>query len=147
MAQKLIGWLVTATVGFLWIFAAQPQRHSPLLAQAPKTDTLAVAQRTDKGVVVCVSPIAAEIGATILRRGGNAVDAAIAVAFALAVAWPEAGNIGGGGFMMVAPPRQPVVCLEFRETAPQAAPVDLLPMAKSARGRLRQLEFQVQSVV
>ena len=78
-----------------------------------------------RGMVVSVSPPATRAGVEILRRGGNAVDAAIAVEFALAVAWPEAGNIGGGGFMMVHPgpgrPDQPVVCIDYREVAPRRA--------------------------
>jgi gamma-glutamyltranspeptidase/glutathione hydrolase len=73
------------------------------------------------GMVVCVSPPAAEVGVAVLKKGGNAVDAAVAVAFAMAVTWPEAGNLGGGGFMMVAPPGKPVACVEYRETAPAAA--------------------------
>ena len=74
------------------------------------------------GMVVSVSSPATEAGVNVLRAGGNAVDAAIAVEFALAVSWPEAGNIGGGGFMMVHPPDgQEVVCIDYRETAPQAA--------------------------
>lgn len=73
------------------------------------------------GMVVSVSPQATEVGLQILKSGGNAVDAAIAVEFALAVTWPEAGNIGGGGFMMVHPPGQRAVCIEYRERAPEAA--------------------------
>jgi gamma-glutamyltranspeptidase/glutathione hydrolase len=77
------------------------------------------------GMVVTVSPPATRAGLEILAAGGNAVDAAIAVEFALAVAWPEAGNIGGGGFMMVHPgrdqPTQPVVCIDYREIAPRSA--------------------------
>ncbi|MGL5095633.1 MAG: gamma-glutamyltransferase, partial [Planctomycetia bacterium] len=56
-----------------------------------------------KGMVVSVSRPASEAGLAAIRQGGNAVDAALAVSFALAVAWPEAGNIGGGGFMVVHP--------------------------------------------
>jgi gamma-glutamyltranspeptidase/glutathione hydrolase len=75
-----------------------------------------------QGVVVSVSSPASEVGLAVLQDGGNAVDAAVATAFALAVTWPAAGNIGGGGFMMVAPGKgQPPVCIEYRETAPAAA--------------------------
>jgi gamma-glutamyltranspeptidase/glutathione hydrolase len=73
-------------------------------------------------MVVCVSAPAADVGLAVLKEGGNAVDAAVAVAFALAVTHPSAGNIGGGGFMNVFPggKRNPVV-VEYRETAPAAA--------------------------
>lgn len=77
-----------------------------------------------QGMVVSVSPHATRAGLDILKQGGSAVDAAIAVEFALAVVWPEAGNISGGGFMMVHPGdgRRPV-CIDYRETAPGAASV------------------------
>lgn len=77
---------------------------------------------TGHGMVVAVSPPAADVGREVLHRGGNAVDAAIATQFALAVTYPSAGNIGGGGFMTVYPGRgrEPVV-VEYRETAPSAA--------------------------
>ncbi len=74
------------------------------------------------GVVVCVSPAAAAVGVDVLKGGGTAVDAAVAVGFALAVAWPEAGNVGGGGFMLVHPGQagQPTM-FDYREAAPLAA--------------------------
>ena len=77
------------------------------------------------GVVVSVSPPASTVGGDVLSRGGNAVDAAVATAFALAVTWPEAGNIGGGGFMLVAEPGDDPICIDYREIAPAAASQDM----------------------
>ena len=77
--------------------------------------------RLPKGVVVAPEPLAAEVGAAVLRRGGNAVDAAVAVHFALAVTYPQAGNIGGGGVLLVGEPGGSVRALDFRETAPAKA--------------------------
>jgi gamma-glutamyltranspeptidase/glutathione hydrolase len=73
------------------------------------------------GVVVTVSAPASEAGLGLLKSGGNAVDAAVATALALAVTHPAAGNIGGGGFMVVHPPRGEPSVIEYRETAPAAA--------------------------
>lgn len=87
------------------------------------------------GMVVSVSPPASDVGLQVLRQGGTAVDATVATAFALAVTWPAAGNIGGGGFMMVYPgPGQKPVCVEYRETAPARATVDMLAHDKSMVG-------------
>jgi gamma-glutamyltranspeptidase / glutathione hydrolase len=75
------------------------------------------------GIVVSVSGPASEAGVSILKKGGNAVDAAIATAFALAVTYPPAGNLGGGGFMLVhpAPGEGDPASFIYRETAPLAA--------------------------
>jgi gamma-glutamyltranspeptidase/glutathione hydrolase len=73
-------------------------------------------------MVVSADAHASRIGRDVLRQGGNAIDAAVATAFALAVTWPEAGNIGGGGFTMIHPmDGRPPVCIDYRETAPGAA--------------------------
>ena len=70
------------------------------------------------GVVVSASDIASDIGASVLARGGTAVDAAVATAFAMAVTYPTAGNIGGGGFMIVRLPDGTATTFDFREKAP-----------------------------
>jgi len=95
------------------LFAAEPNRR-PIAVEAKR------------GMVVCVSPPAAEVGVGVLRRGGNAVDAATAVALAMAVTFPEAGNIGGGGFMLVKPASKTdkPVCFDYRETAPKSCRAD-----------------------
>ena len=70
------------------------------------------------GLVVCVSAPACDAGASVMAHGGNAVDAAVATAFALAVTHPSAGNIGGGGFMIVRTPSGDVTAFDYREKAP-----------------------------
>lgn len=79
-----------------------------------------------RGMVVTASPVASEIGRDIIRRGGNAFDAAVAVCFAMAVTYPQAGNIGGGGFAVVRDGRDgEIAVLDFRETAPATATRDM----------------------
>jgi gamma-glutamyltranspeptidase/glutathione hydrolase len=78
-----------------------------------------------RGMVVTTDELASQIGVDVLRAGGNAVDAAVAVQFALAVVNPEAGNIGGGGFMVVRLADGTVAALDFREKAPLAATRDM----------------------
>lgn len=73
------------------------------------------------GLVVCTSAPACDAGASVMAKGGNAVDAAVATAFALAVTHPAAGNIGGGGFMIVRTPDGQVTSFDFRERAPLAS--------------------------
>jgi len=80
---------------------------------------------TAKVMVVSAHPEASRVGVEILRRGGNAYDAAVAVQFALAVVLPAAGNIGGGGFLLYRGPDGQEGALDFRETAPAAATRDM----------------------
>jgi gamma-glutamyltranspeptidase / glutathione hydrolase len=82
-------------------------------------DAKAAARLTHGGVAASDSH-GARVGADILRQGGNAVDAAVAIGFALAVSYPEAGNLGGGGFMTITMNGRPFF-LDYRETAPAAA--------------------------
>ena len=77
------------------------------------------------GAVVCAHPLAAKVGIQILKNGGNAIDAAIATQLALAVVYPGAGNIGGGGFMVAHLKNGKNITLDFRETAPAKASRDM----------------------
>ncbi|MCB0279029.1 MAG: gamma-glutamyltransferase [Calditrichaeota bacterium] len=71
-----------------------------------------------KAAVICTSPEAAKIGIDVLKKGGNAFDAAVAVGFAMAVAWPSAGNIGGGGFLVGRTAANEAFTIDYREKAP-----------------------------
>ena len=77
------------------------------------------------GAVVTAHPLASEVGLDVLKNGGNAVDAAVAVKFALAVVYPNAGNLGGGGFMVYRSHDGQISALDFREKAPGKAHRDM----------------------
>src|SRR5262249_36532315 len=89
----------------------------------------ALAQRdpveAEHGLVTSASVLASQIGADVLKKGGNAADAAVATGLALAVAYPRAGNIGGGGFAVLRLGDGRVRTIDFRETAPSAATREL----------------------
>ena len=87
-----------------------------------------------KGMVVAQEPLAADVGVTILRSGGNAVDAAVAVGFALAVTHPFAGNLGGGGFMLIRLADGRTTFIDFREKAPGKATTTCIS-TRAARSR------------
>ena len=90
---------------------------SPVAAKGPVT--------AKHGMVVAQEPLAADVGLQVLKNGGNAIDAAVAVGFALAVTHPSAGNIGGGGFLLVRLANGEVHFVDFREAAPQGATRDM----------------------
>jgi gamma-glutamyltranspeptidase/glutathione hydrolase len=89
---------------------------SPAILSAQKDSAGMVISK--RGIVISSSSIASDVGASILRGGGNAVDAAVATAFALAVTYPGAGNIGGGGFMVVRLKNGSATTIDYRERAP-----------------------------
>lgn len=103
--------------------AAQQRQRETYVPSVADTGQAVTAQR---GMVVAQEKISARIGADILQRGGNAVDAAVATGFAMAVTYPRAGNIGGGGFMVIhSAERGEDVAIDYRETAPAAMTRDI----------------------
>jgi gamma-glutamyltranspeptidase/glutathione hydrolase len=121
----------------------QPDR--PAARVDPRVNPAAVGRtvRTDRGVVVSANEIASRVGADVLRAGGNAVDAAIATGLALAVVHPTAGNIGGGGFMVIRFPDGRATTFDFREKAPQAAHPRMFVDASGAYSRRVQANSHV----
>jgi gamma-glutamyltranspeptidase/glutathione hydrolase len=118
-----------ALAAMVWCLAA----FAPVGAQEPATAPSSVpppvridAVTARNGMVVAQEKRASRIGVEILEKGGNAVDAAVAVGFALAVTLPKAGNLGGGGFMLVhlAAPNEDVA-IDYREAAPRDTPPDV----------------------
>jgi gamma-glutamyltranspeptidase/glutathione hydrolase len=93
-------------------------RQKPLLSEGRNIIS-------DSGMVVSAHPESSRIGIAILRKGGNAVDAAVATEFALAVCYPEAGNIGGGGFMLIREAGGGTDLIDYREKAPVNASSDM----------------------
>jgi gamma-glutamyltranspeptidase/glutathione hydrolase len=103
---------------FSGLAAAQEQRRG---FYTPLADTPAHSVPAEHGMVVAQEKTAARIGSDVLRHGGNAVDAAVATGFAMAVTYPRAGNLGGGGFMVIhSVERHEDVAIDYRETAPAA---------------------------
>ncbi|MEO5509482.1 MAG: gamma-glutamyltransferase [Longimicrobiales bacterium] len=107
---------------------------TPAIQRIPPVQTVSVAAAdattgpalhetviSDHGMVVSATGVASEVGREVLRNGGNAVDAAVATAFALEVTYPTAGNIGGGGFMVIRFPDGTATTFDFREKAPLKA--------------------------
>jgi gamma-glutamyltranspeptidase/glutathione hydrolase len=114
-------------------------------ALEPRINSEAVGRpiRTTRGVVVSANEIASRVGAGVLRAGGNAVDAAVATGLALAVVHPGAGNLGGGGFMVIRFPDGRSTAFDFREKAPLAAHPRMFVDASGAYSRRVQANSHV----
>jgi len=111
--QTNMRWMAAAivSVGLVAFGAARAASVAPVAAQ--------------NGMVVSAQHLATQVGVDVLKRGGNAVDAAVAVGYALAVVYPAAGNLGGGGFMTIQLADGRKTFLDFRETAPKAATANM----------------------
>lgn len=104
--------------------AQAPAIPARIPARFPATWSYATGSRATfarHAMVASNNRLAAEVGAELMKQGGNAIDAAVATGFALAVAFPEAGNLGGGGYMVMRLADGRVAALDYRETAPLAA--------------------------
>jgi len=121
MLKKNLGFIVTAGLIALFLYYAS-QFNNPLNgSQKKKSDINYSSDVTGtNGMVVSASRYASEVGVNILQSGGNAVDAAVAMGFALTVTYPQAGNIGGGGFMVIKT-KDKITTIDYREKAPAAS--------------------------
>ncbi len=106
---------------FLWLLSACSAEHAPP-EPGYRAEKSAIG---NEAAVVTAHPLSTDVGIAILQQGGNAVDAAIAVQFALSVVYPRAGNLGGGGFLLLRLPDGQVDALDYREKAPLAAERDM----------------------
>ena len=113
----------TLAAALLALSACRPVR--PETTTLPAGWPVRPAARAERAMIASTSAAATEAGLAILRRGGNAVDAAVATGFALAVTYPEAGNLGGGGYLVVRMADGRTAALDYRETAPAAATRDM----------------------
>jgi gamma-glutamyltranspeptidase / glutathione hydrolase len=145
MASSLVSLIRGGRIGIAaLVFACQPPPSAPVRSAGGGVAAPASAARLADGVptgwrfplegaavrasrflVVSDSPLATHAGAQVLEAGGNAVDAVVAVAFVLAVVYPEAGNLGGGGFAVLRNAAGERAALDFRETAPERASRDM----------------------
>jgi len=126
MVAKLISFIILTALACAENPATQPDfRLAPNPCRELRGIDNSKPVQAKQGIVVSTNELASRVGVEIMKKGGNAVDAAIAVAFALAVTHPAAGNLGGGGFMMVRLKDGKTLAIDYREVAPAAAHRDV----------------------
>ncbi|MGK2862046.1 MAG: gamma-glutamyltransferase [Chitinophagaceae bacterium] len=119
--KKINGWLLV----FFLISACKTSNQNTTLGFDPYQYSIQKKVTAENGAVVSAHPLASKVGIEILRSGGNAIDAAIATQLALAVVYPGAGNLGGGGFMVARLANGQEFALDYREAAPGKAHRDM----------------------
>jgi gamma-glutamyltranspeptidase/glutathione hydrolase len=134
LAQRLIVVLLALGPACSQPAAKSPSHGTTTGASAPQRVSSRALAVGAHGAVASAEQAASDVGRAVLERGGNAVDAAVAVAFALNVTQPSAGNIGGGGFMLVLTPDGQSTAIDYREVAPAAARRDMFLDAAGAVG-------------
>ena len=117
--MRHFSFIIIITLCFIHSFAQQ--KHIIGTDVNPFSYSITKSKTFTKAAVSCAHPLASEVGVAIMKQGGNAFDAAIAVNLALAVVYPNAGNIGGGGFMLARKKDGKLLALDYRETAPSLA--------------------------
>lgn len=125
MKPTFLRWVAIAALmaGGTFTVAANPPAAPPV-SYGVEEDVFHPVRATH-GMVASVDALATQVGVDILKQGGNAVDAAVAVGYALAVTHPQAGNPGGGGFMMLRTKDGKTTAIDFREMAPNQASRDM----------------------
>lgn len=116
--MKIFKFYFLAFLFFVNTACGQKQEHTQPLKLEP-------VEYYQNGIVTSANEYASQVGIDILKKGGNAVDAAVGVGFALAVVYPQAGNLGGGGFMVIHLPNGVNTTIDYREKAPSAAHRDM----------------------
>ncbi len=115
--RSLLVWRTVLALSGIGLYAC----NTPAQQYIPFPYVIEKERTFDSAAVVSAHPLATKVGVDVLKKGGNAVDAAVAVHFALAVVYPQAGNIGGGGFLVYRSTLGEEIALDFRERAPAAA--------------------------
>lgn len=126
MRKMLLPFITLFSIGLSVLSCNTQQKtaaHSPAINPYQYSSSKKVI--AENGAVVSAHPLASKVGVDILRQGGNAVDAAIATQLALAVVYPNAGNLGGGGFLVARLSNGELLALDYREMAPGAAHRDM----------------------
>jgi gamma-glutamyltranspeptidase/glutathione hydrolase len=122
---------LTLSLSLAALLTAQERSQSGLEFEGARP-MISEPERAAKAMIASTHELATEVGLSILRKGGNAVDAAVAVGFALAVVHPEAGNLGGGGYMLVRMSDGRVRAFDYKETVPMATTLEAFPPSKRA---------------